>query len=188
MPLTREEYLRAWERAESRTPHLNRQLAAGSCVLETLSLVVNPAERYVFLDDFGYAISYCRQRLWEDLVPPKKRGGGEDLEKLSRRWRRMRKAFSLTYLATNWKQADAAFIELLDVYVRDGYSRALGDRLREIVNAYGFDLELGEIYALPSDLPALLAAMGDDRATFNFSNARHRAILARHLRETNKTA
>lgn len=184
MPLSREEYLRAWERAESRAPHLNRQLAPGTCVLETLSLVVNPDERYVFLDDFGYAISYCRRRVWEDLVPPDKRDSAEPVE----RWRRMRNAFSLVYLGVCWARADTAFSNLLDTYIANGYSRELGDRLREIVNTYGLDLELGEIYALPRDLPALLAVMGDDRIGFNFSNANHRARLARRLREINKTA
>ncbi len=188
MTRTAYEYLRAWERAEASSPHLNSRLIRGTCVLETLSMVVDPDLRFVFVDDFGYAASYCRRRLWEDLTPPDQRGSDESVE----RWRRMRSAFLASDLADAWSAADAAFSDLLDSFIANGYSRALADRLREIVNTYGLDLELGEIYVLPQDIQALLARTGESvvlREEYgeSFSNAR-RAALARWLREANKPA
>lgn len=188
MTRTAYEYLRAWERAEASAPHLNSRLIRGTCVLETLSMVVDPDLRFVFVDDFGYATSYCRHRLWEDLTPPDERGSDESVE----RWFHMRSAFSAGELADAWVAADAAFSELLDAFIAGGYSSALASRLREIVNTYGLDLELGEIYVLPKDIQALLAR-ADDPAILraerggSFSTTR-RSALARWLREANKPA
>lgn len=195
MTRTAREYLRAWERAGATSPRLNSRLIPGTCVLETLSMVATPDQRYVFVDDFGYAVSYCRRRLWEDLTPPYERGSDESVE----RWHRLRSAFSLDELTDAWTAADAALSRLLRSFVADGHSQALGDRLREIVNTYALDLELGEVYVLPQDLPALLAQVGyltvvrqdsakapaTARRAFNFADSRRRAALARWLREAN---
>ena len=196
MARTAREYLRVWEPVGASSPHLNSRIVPGTCVVETLSMVVAPDQRYVFVDDFGYAISYCRRCLWVDLLPPYERGSDESVE----RWHRLRSAFSLDELADAWMAADAAFSELLRAFIADGYSHALGDWLREIVNTYGLDLELGEIYVLPQDLPALLTQVGyptlvrqkesakplsNQRRTFNFADSRRRAALARWLREAN---
>jgi hypothetical protein len=196
MALSADEYRRAWERRESLTLRYNSHIIPGTCVLETLAMVNNTAMRYVFVDDFGYAVSYCRQRLFEDLVPPDQRGSDASLE----RWRRMRSAFASDDLAISWAAADAAFSLLLDAFIIQGYTLALSGRLREVVNRYGLDLELGEIYVAPQDVPALLRQIGtpfvwwdddverpeQERQSFDFANARHRAILARRLREKNE--
>lgn len=154
--------------------------------------------RYVFVDDFGYAVGYCHQRLLEELTPPDQRGGDESVEQ----WWRMRSAFDPAALAATWALADDALTTLLETFIADGYSQALSERLREIVNTYGLDLELGEIYVLPQDLNALLAQVGNpfvwwddaierpeqERETFDFGDARHRAMLVRRLREANEPA
>lgn len=190
-----DEYKRAWEQLGSLRARYNSRIMSGTCVLETLSMVNEPEMRYFFVDDFGYALAYCRQRLREDLIPPDQRGGGESLE----RWLRMRSAFTPAELASAWAAADTAFSLLLDTFVASGYTRTLGDRLREIVNTCGLDLELGEIYVLPQDVLALLARVGHPFAwwdddiepsapqgqAFNFANRRHRAALARRLRDAN---
>jgi hypothetical protein len=189
-------YKRAWEPSESAGARYNSRIIPGTCVLETLPMVNEPDMRYVFVDDFGYAVAYCRQRLREDLTPPNQRGSDESLE----RWLRMRSAFAPEDLASAWAAADAAFSALLSAFVSVGYSPPLSVHLREIVNSYSLDLELGEIYVLPGDLRALLAQVGypftwwDDEEvgrseqearTFNFADERHRAALARRLREMN---
>lgn len=198
MSLTACEYLRAWKRADTGSLCLNRRLVPGTCVLEILSMVVSPDLRYVFVDDFGYAVSYCRRRLWEDLTPPYERGSDESVE----RWRRLRAAFSLDELTSAWTAADAAFAELLEAFIAAGYSCELGDRLREIVFAYSLDLELGEIFVLPRDIEAILAHVGDvfawqadgvrqpcrEESVFDFADTKHRAELARWLREANQPA
>jgi hypothetical protein len=199
MTRTVREYLRAWERVGASSPRLNSRLVPGACVLETLSMVATPDQRYVFVDDFGYAVSYCRRRLWEDLLPPYERGSDEPVE----RWHRLRSAFSLDELADAWTAADAALSALLRAFIADGYSYALGDRLREIVNTYALDLELGEVYVLPQDLQALLAQAGyltvvrqqevakapaTKRQAFNFTDSRRRAALARWLQQANQPA
>src|SRR5579859_635999 len=105
MSLTSDEYIHAWERTGGRAPRLNTRIVPGTCALETLSLVVDPQTRHVFVDDFGYAVSYCRHSLWVDLLPPYERGSDESVE----RWHRLRSAFSLDELADAWAAADAAF-------------------------------------------------------------------------------
>jgi hypothetical protein len=198
MAHTARTYLHAWEHAGANSPRLNSRLISGTCVLETLSMVATPDQRYAFVDDFGYAVSYCRRRLWEDLTPPYERGSDESVE----RWHRLRAAFSLNEMTEAWVTADSALSELLRAFIAGGYSRALGDRLREIVNTYSLDLELGEVYVLPQDLPALLAQVGyltivrqespkspsNRRRAFNFADARRRASLARWLREARRPA
>ena len=198
MSLTADEYIHAWEHTGARAPRLNTRIVPGTCVLETLSMVVDPQIRHVFVDDFGYAVSYCRNRLLADLIPPDERGHGEPAE----RWWRMRSAFTPSELAISWAAADTAFSKLLDAFIADGYSRALGDRLREVVNTYGLDLELGEVYVFPQDIHAILSRAGNLFAwwdegvvrpetmaqEFNFADVRHRTMLARWLREANKPA
>lgn len=194
---TAAEYKVAWNPREPQRVHCNRRVIAGTCVLETLAMVNDTNLRYVFVDDFGYAVSYCRQRLLEDLTPPDQRGSDESLE----RWRRMRSAFSSDELATSWRAADEALSTLLDRFIAAGYADELSERLREVVNTYGLDLELGEIYVVPQDIEALLTRIGNpfvwwdddverpeqERQTFDFSDARHRAILTRRLRELNES-
>ncbi len=188
-------YKRAWELSDSTRRRYNSHIMSGTCVLETLAMVNEPDLRFVFVDDFGFAVAYCRQRLREDLTPPDQRGSNEPVE----RWRRLRSAFAPEDLARAWDAADAAFSALLDAFIAGGYAPPLGARLREIVNTYGFDLELGEIYILPTDTRALLARVGypfvwwDDEGgqtrqkgrAFDFANQRHREALARRLREAN---
>lgn len=198
MAHTSAEYQHAWDPQEPARAHYNRRIIPGTCVLETLAMVRDANLRYVFVDDFGYAVTYCRQRLLEDLTPPHQRGGDESLE----RWIRMRSAFSSDYLATCWQAADEALSALLDRFIADGYTVELGARLREVVNTYGLDLELGEVYVVPQDISALLTQVGNpfvwwddaverpeqERETFDFADDRHRAILARRLRELNESA
>lgn len=196
MPLTLNEYLRAWERMDTGSPRLNRRLVAGTCVVETLSMAAHPDLRFVFVDDFGYAVSYCRRRVQEDLTPP-------DVSTASQRslerWWSMRGAFATDDLASAWAAADEAFKLLLAAFIAQGYTPELGDQLRAIVGLYSLDLEIGELYVLPQDLPRLLARKArplDTRPTrrsrarqpFDFANARRRAALARWLREANQPA
>ncbi|HEX9035949.1 MAG TPA: hypothetical protein VF808_03070 [Ktedonobacterales bacterium] len=193
MPLTVSAYVRAWERAGSRSALLNRRLIPGTCVLETLSIAARPDLRFIFVDDFGHATGFCRRRVCDDLTPP----DGADGAALERWWR-MRGAFTTDELASAWMQADAAFTDLLVAFVAQGYSQALGDRLRAIVNTYSLDLEIGEIYVLPQDLPALLARNGSPltplspqpraKRPFDFASPQGRALLARWLREANQPA
>ncbi len=196
MALSADEYRRAWEQQDAAPFRFNRRIVPGTCVLETLAMVKSVGLRYVFVDDFGYAVSYCRQRLCEDLVPPEMRGGAEGPGE----WLRMRAAFTAADLDRSWAVADATFALLLDAFITQGYSRALSERLRVVVNDYGLDLELGEIYLLPQDIASLLGQTGNpfvwwdddvsrpeqEHQTFRFADARHRAILARRLREVNE--
>jgi len=195
MAQSAEAYLSAWESSAPKRARYNGRIVAGACVMETLTMVYAPELRYVFVDDFGYAITYCRQRLREDLTPPDQRGSDEPLEQ----WNRLRAAIPPDDLANAWLAADVAFTALLADFIAKGYRRSQGDRLREIVNIYGFDLELGEIYVLPLDVRALLARVGQPftswdagasraarkQQAFDFSNSRHRAALARRLRAAN---
>lgn len=196
MALSVEEYRRAWESDGARSQRYNRQIVPGSCVLETLALVTDTSTRYVFVDDFGDAVSYCRQRLLVDLVPPDQQGNQASFEQ----WSRLHAAFAPEDLAIAWVEADDTFSALLDAFIADGASHALIDRLRTVVNRYGLDLELGAIWALPQDLQALLAQIGDpfvwwdeamereeqERQPFDFENEQHRAMLARRLSEQNE--
>ena len=193
MALSSDDFLPKWGERDDGEFQRNTQIIPGTCILETLTMVNNPSLRYVFVDDFGYAVRYCRQRLLEDLVPPDQRDGQDSVEQ----WWRMRSAFRADDLAQSWSAEDAALIGLRYMFAVGGYTPALGDRLREVVNTYGLDLELGDIYVLPQDLAAVLERVGnpfvwwddevnsaeDERQTFDFANPRHRQILARRLRE-----
>lgn len=198
MSLSVSEYRAAWAGDDASRVRLNSRIIPGTCVLETLAMVRDPNTRYVFVDDFGHAVSYCHQRLLEDLTPPDQRGSDEPIE----RWWRMRSAFDRAALADAWAAADAALMTLLETFVTDGYLSALGERLREVVNTCGLDLELGEIFVLPQDINALIAYVGNpfvwwddeiecpeqEREAFDFADARHRAILMRRLLEANEQA
>jgi len=202
MALSVDDYRRAWESDGSRSQRCNRRIIAGSCVLETLALVTDAGMRYIFVDDFGDAVSYCRQCLFVDLTPPSQRenhGSPED-------WRRLRAGFAPEDLAVAWAAADEALSALLDAFVASsasaessdaGVAPALIERLRATVNRYGLNLELGAIYVLPQDLAALLGQVGNpfvwwddameraeqERQPFDFDNEQHRAMLARRLSE-----
>jgi hypothetical protein len=196
MALSVDEYRRAWENSGSRAERFNSHLLPGSCVLETLAMVHDVSMRFVFVDDFGDAVSYCRQRLFADLVPPDQRDNAASPD----HWRRLRAAFAPEALASAWAAADAALAELLDAFIGQGVTPALAERLREVVNHYSLDLELGEIYLLPQDLPALLAQVGNpfvwwddaiqsaeqEEQPFDFANDQHRETLSRRLRELNE--
>lgn len=196
MSLSANEYRAAWAGDGGSHARLNSRLIPGTCVLETLSMVRDTNTRYIFVDDFGYAVGYCHQRLLEDLTPPDQRGSDESLG----RWWSMRSAFDPATLAASAAAADAALTVLLEAFIAEGYSHALSERLREIVNTYGLDLELGEIYVMPQDITALLAHVGNpfvwwddaierpeqERESFDFADPRHRAILTRRLREANE--
>jgi hypothetical protein len=214
MALSVDDYRRAWESDGSCSQRCNHQIIPGSCVLETLALVKGAGTRYIFVDDFGDAVSYCRQALCVDLTPPDQRenhGSPED-------WRRLRAGFAPEDLAIAWTAADEAFSALLDAFITStastastasvestestesadtGVAPALVERLRAVVNRYGLNLELGEIYVLPQDLAALLDHVGNpfvwwddameraeqERQPFDFDNEQHRAMLARRLSE-----
>lgn len=193
-----DEYVRASEVAALDERHVDSQITHGSCVLETLALLSEANVRYVIADNFGYAVSYCWRRLYVDLVSPYQRGGDAAEE----RWERLRAGFAHTDLALTWSMARRAFLELLDSFINEGYTPALGDRLREVVNCYGLDLELGDIFALPQDVEPLLERIGSpfvwwddavesseqERQPFDFEREEHRALLMRRLREENGQA
>lgn len=199
MALSADQYRSAWERDGEGAPHFNSRLIPGSCVLETLAMVNDVGLRWVFVDDFGYAVSYCWHRLRADLVPPEQRAGASAGES-SEQWRRMRSAFAPEDLAMRWVEVDSAFTALLSAFISGGYAPALGSLLREVVNRYGLDLELGEVYVLPEDLAALLEQIGNpfvwwddaveraeqESTPFDFANEEHRAVLARRLCEQNR--
>lgn len=190
-----DEYVRASEEAALEERHVDGQIMHGSCVLETLALLEEANVRYVIADNFGYAVSYCWRRLVAELVSPAERGNEAEQE----RWERLRVRFSHAELADAWSTARQAFLELLNSFTHEGYTPALSDRLREVVNQYGLDLELGEIFALPQDIEPLLARIGSpfvwwddavesleqERQPFDFDREEHRALLARRLREEN---
>lgn len=190
-----DEYVRASEVAALNEAHVDGQVNHDSCVLETLALLDEANVRYVIADNFGYAVSYCWRRLLMDLVSPAERGGDGAQE----HWERRRVGFAATDLALAWSAARRAFLELLDSFINDGYTLALADRLREIVNHYGLDLELGDIFTLPQDADLLLARIGSpfawwddavespeqEEQTFDFDREEHRALLTRRLHEEN---
>jgi hypothetical protein len=167
-------------------------------VLETLPMAHGSGPHYVIADDFGYAVSYCVRRLLEDLVSPAQRGSDQSQE----RWEQLRAAFAREDLTIAWDAARQAFSALLDDFVRDGYAPIQGDRLLDIANRYGLELELGDIFVLPRDAEALLARIGNpftwwddtmdrpeqEEQVFDFTNEAHRALLARRLREENEKA
>ncbi len=206
MSLTAHEYRFAWERLGAQAPSVNGAISDGTCVLETLSV----GERFVWLEDFGHAVSYCRVRLLDDLTPPDPpgrepdgahlAGGSRSLRRATpRTWRETHAGFAPEDLAVRWATAETALAALLDAFIADGYSVALGERLLAVVNATGFGLELAGVYALPDDLSDVLEqahmrfAWWDDgidspeqeRQPFDFDDPRHRAILALHLRAEN---
>jgi hypothetical protein len=165
-------------------------------VLETLSLAEMADLSTVFVDDFGFAVGYCRQRLLSDLTPP----GRHVAAAVSERWRRTRASFAPEWLAARWVAAEREFAALLDNFILYGYTHALGERLRAVVFSESLDLELGAIYVVPADAPDLLARVGNpfvwwddaveqpeqERQVFDFDNALHRAALARRLREASQ--
>ncbi|MGH2502470.1 MAG: hypothetical protein ACRDID_08130 [Ktedonobacterales bacterium] len=187
--------------ADAGTPS-SHQLGPQSYVLEKLTWSSDAPDagvRYVIVDGFAQAIAYCQRRLAWDLVAPAER----DDEALAR-WRRARAVFAPGELERRWRAAEQALAALQAEAKEADDERAtaaLGERLRAISQQYALDLELGAIYALPADLAALLAAIGapfvwwdddiqsveQERAPFDYADARHRAILARRLREQNET-
>ncbi len=206
MALSVDDYRRAWESDGSRSQRCNRQIIPGSCVLETLALVNDAGTRYVFVDDFGDAVSYCRQCLFADLTPPDQRENHGSPEDSREGWSRPRAGFAPEDLAIAWAAADEALSALLDAFIASaassesadaGVAPALVERLRTTVNRYGLNLELGAIYVLPQDLAPLLDQVGtpfvwwddameraeQERQPFDFGNEQHRAMLARRLSE-----
>ena len=194
------------------------QLGQQSCVLETLlwsdssADLANPAGRaglrYVILDGFEQAIDFCQRRLLADLVapmPPEEAEEAEEPEEAEEsatlaRWRRARARFAPDKLAVRWRAARRALAALRQQTAEAGYAPALAERLRDVVQRYGLDFELGAVYVLPDDLAALLARVGDpfvwwddaiERAEqahmpFDYTNPAHRAALARRVREANE--
>jgi len=205
MPLTAHEYRFAWERVGAQAPSVNGTISVGTCLLETFS----PGERYLWLDDFGYAVSYCRARLLYDLTPTDQRaaetraasavGGGSLRRATPRTWSEARAGFAPEDLAIRWATAETTLAALLAAFISEGYTAELGERLLAVVNATGLSLELAGVYALPNDLPALLSRVGlrfawwdegidqpeQERQPFAFENLHHRAILALRLRAEN---
>ncbi len=181
----------------------SRQLGPQSCVLETLTWSSDAPDagvRYVIVDGFAQAIAYCQRRLAWDLDAPAERDDDEARE----RWRRSRSVFAPGELERRWRAASQALADLRAEANETDDERAraaLVERLRAISQQYALDLELGAIYTLPADLAALLAAIGapfvwwdddiqsveQERAPFDYADTRHRAILARRLREQNET-
>lgn len=177
----------------------NRQLGPQSCVLETLTWSFDAPDagvRYVIVDDFAEAIVYCQRRLAQDLIAPEARDDDEALE----RWRRVRAIFAPGELERRWSAASQALADLRAEAEGERATALLGERLRAVAQRYALDLELAAIYALPADLAALLEQIGNpfvwwddaiqsveqERAPFDYADARHRAILARRLREQNE--
>lgn len=187
----------------------SNQLGERSCVLETLLWVgADPAGRaglrYVIVDDFEQAIDCCQRRLLEDLVAPALSEESEQPEEPEERaalarWRHARARFAPDELAVRWRAAHRELAALRQE-AASGYAPAPGERLGAIVQRYGLDFELGAVYALPDELAALLARVGDpfvwwdddveraeqERAPFDYANPAHRAILARRVREANE--
>lgn len=185
------------------------QLGERSCVLETLLWVGGSAElagraglRYIIVDDFEQAIDCCQRRLLADLVAPalsQESEGPEEGAALAR-WSRARARFAPDELAVRWRAAHRELAALRQEVAEAGYAPARSERLRAIVQRYGLDFELGAVYALPDDLAALLARVGDpfvwwddaieraeqERAPFDYGNPAHRAALARRVREANE--
>jgi hypothetical protein len=185
------------------------QLGPRSCVLETLTWSPDaPAASlgYVIVDDFAQAIAFCRSRLAQDLIAPiapiapEGRDEAEDRAVLER-WRRARAIFVPGELERRWRAAEQALAELgAEANADAPNTAALSERLRAVTQQYALDLEVDAIYALPDDLAALLAVIGNpfvwwddevqsveqERAPFDYANARHRDILARRLREQNE--
>lgn len=176
----------------------SRQLGPRSCVLETLTWSFDTPDagvRFVIVDDFAQAIAYCQRRLAQDLIAPEER----DDEALAR-WRRARAIFAPGELERRWRAAAQALADLRAEVEGERATSALGERLRAVAQQYALDLDLRAIYALPADLAELLAAIGNpfvwwdddiqsveqERAPFDYADARHRAILARRLREQNE--
>lgn len=189
----------------------NDQLGEQSCVLETLlwsDSSADPADpggraglRYIILDGFEQAIDYCQRRLLADLVAPtspEESAGPEESATLAR-WSRARARLAPDKLAVRWRATRRALAALRQQTAEAGYAPALAERLREVVQRYGLDFELGAVYVLPEDLVALLARVGDpfvwwddaierpeqERMPFDYANPAHRAILARRVREAN---
>lgn len=190
-------------RAGAPTTSPGGQLGPRSCVLETLTWSPGaPAAslRYVIVDDFAQAITYCQSRLAQDLIAPIAPEVGEEEGDEERR-RRARAIFVPGELERRWRAAEQALAELrAEADADEPDTSALSEQLRAVTQQYALDREVGAIYALPDDLAALLAVIGNpfvwwddavqsveqERAPFEYANARHRAILARRLREQNE--
>lgn len=190
-------------RAEAHPAPSGGQLGPHSCVLETLTWSPGaPAAslRYVIVDDFAQAITYCQSRLAQDLIAPIAPEEGDE-EGDVERWRRARAIFVPGELERRWQAAEQTLAELrAEADADEPNTSALGERLRAVTQQYALDLEVGAIYALPDDLAALLAVTGNpfvwwddavqsveqEHAPFDYANARHRDILARRLREQNE--
>lgn len=186
-------------RAEAHMTSSGGQLGPHTCVLETLTWSPGaPAAslRYVIVDDFAQAITYCQSRLAQDLIAPIAPEEGDE-----ERRRRARAIFVPGELERRWRAAEQALAELrAEADADEPNISALSERLRAVTQQYALDLEVGAIYVLPDDLAALLAVIGNpfvwwddavqsveqERAPFEYANARHRDILARRLREQNE--
>ena len=206
MPLSSEEYKRAWDRTQPAARWCDG-VTPETAVLDKSFRSSMMGEGFVFVDDFGHAIGYCRYCLMDNLQPPARKSESSPesaepalpgLQMMEEAWHRHLAGYGADELARRWKSAEAGFDVLLEQFVRDGYRPEMGTQLMALVNANSIDLELHDVYVLPSDLERLLEHTRNplaewdeetgepneaDAPPFDLSNPEHREALAGRMYE-----
>ena len=204
MPLSPEQYKHAWDQTQvSWCDRVTPQTAALDASFRSNMM----GDGFVFVDDFGYAVGYCRYSLMGELRPPAVKTEQEPaptdlglpgLQMMQDTWQRHVAQYGADELARRWQSAEAGFDTLLEQFARDGYRPEMGTDLMTVVNANSIDLELHDVYVLPGDLERLLEGTGNplaeldeetgepkgaDAPPFDLSNPEHREALAERLNE-----
>lgn len=184
-------------------------LTSESCIIYEAAQSMPTSEGCSYFADFGDAICFYRYlRVPEELdttaTPASVSAGAARtvpaIETIVANWNRYRARFSTEEIRRRRYEGERALDRLLRQFVRSGYQPEMGAELIEIVNTTLLDFELRAVFALPGDLDALLANVGNPIITCDFCddegadvatssappafdlNARgHREALAEHL-------
>ncbi|HET8909310.1 MAG TPA: hypothetical protein VFN11_20320 [Ktedonobacterales bacterium] len=184
-------------------------LTSESCIIYEAAQSMPTSEGCSYFADFGDAICFYRYlRVPEELdttaTPASVSAGAARtvpaIETIVANWNRYRARFSTEEIRRRRYEGERALDRLLRQFVRSGYQSEMGAELIEIVNTTLLDFELRAVFALPDDLDALLASVGNPIITCDFCddegadvatssappafdlNARgHREALAEHL-------
>lgn len=203
MPRTIHEYQHRWQNAlnsESAHAPWEEALTTTSCIIYESARFTPLRGGCVRFPDFGDAIGYYRYlRIPEELGATPALGSDvaellPDLAAAGWGWSSSRPQQSATELRRRRYEGQRALDRLLARFTCEGYHAAMGETLIEIVGETLIDIQLHAVYALPSDLPALLKRFGSPFArdarrigtfggalAFDLDVSGHREALADHL-------
>jgi hypothetical protein len=177
MTKTPQEYRQRWQAAmtpDCAVAPWDEELSPISCVIFEAPRIVPMGEWCSFFADFGDAVCFYRHlRIPEELetLPT-----GDELAQLAptstmapSRWGRYRARFSNEEVRRRRYEGERALDKLLERFVREGYQPDMAQKLIEIVATTLIDSDLHDVYVLPSDLPLLLAHIGNPFAECDFT-------------------